>query len=894
MPAVLFFDARDSLHWRLPLFKLWACSLVLAYPVLAAELTLSAPLAIDQITHSSARACWTTTGAVLASKQLAFDTTAQFMANNALAFKTVGTTSQSWSSMCMALSGLTAGTSYTVGPSITSGANSTVLTSSGNANSRATFTTSALPSPHPALPVAPTTFSTTYPSIDSTLTVALDCSDRTAKLTTAYASANQTVKVVMPSLATQTSTNCNLPLNLSGFTKTGTGWVVITSSAEGSGPPAGTRTSTANKSNSWMLCTSANTPALDPTGNTRFVDLYLEPCDSAATSGQGDPRVTQYLTRFDYGGTGLPNMVYDRTNFDGRGYPYRLMNAVYGYGDNVAFIDSYFNHVEVWEPWVNTTSISRSGNQIVSSLAFLMGRGDTTNAIGAFTVTQTSGTGNAYLYARAAGAIEYRYSNGTASCASPCTAVLDATLTIPSDAVQLMWDGATQRIAYTAGTFGAQTFWNRQNISAITAPNGAIANIEWDAYGITSDSCSGASPTAQVWMIQNNFIGVTGFGVFPQGACTPNGPGFIVNTSDWTISGNDFQSNNSCLVAFGTVSGLSSPFVCVRRHHFETKNGFRFSIHDNTFSNGFISIGGNGAYAIDMKQDFIGSGSTVGSAVTDIYIGHNTITNDPACFYIAGDTNNTVGTNYWHLITRVEIEQNICNPNAYARSQFFLPDLTTLTNGGMTLWVEEETEDIIVQHNTFYQPVGSVASVVLLSDRWSEGLSLLNNIFYVNSPFTPYRGIQAAFTNDPGWTTASTPAFNTASGSDGTTALNNGILPNATRDVRGNLFIAGCALSPTGVCVDATPAINLVGDLSGQYPASNFWITSGTFGARQDAVGWVNRSSIPAGLFLSPSSIYHNGGTDGHDIGVYVALPPATTSTSITGQGTITGTVTIQ
>jgi hypothetical protein len=394
-------------------------------------------------------------------------------------------------------------------------------------------------------------------------------------------------------------------------------------------------------------------------------------------------------------------------------------------------------------------------------------------------------------------------------------------------------------------------------------------------------------------MIQNNFIGATGFGVFPQGSCALNGPGFVIDTSDWTISGNDFQSNNSCLVPVG-VSGLSSPFVCIRRHHFETKNGYRFSINHNTFTNGYTAIGGNGAYAVDLKQDFIGSGSTVVSAVTDIYVGYNTITNEAACFYIAGDTNNSVGTNYWKLIARVEIEQNICQVNAYARSQFYDADQTTITNGGISLWVEEETEDVIMQHNTFYQPVGAYASVILLTDRWSEGYSILNNIFYVGGPFTAVRGIQARAFGDPGWTTASTPAFNTASGSDGTTALNNGILPNSTWDVRGNLFIAGCALAPTGQCVDATTSGSLVPNLIAQYPASNAWISSGTFGARQDAVGWVNRSSVPAGLYLTSMSPYHNAGTDGNDIGVFVATPTSNFSIIISGQVTISGSTSIQ
>jgi hypothetical protein len=862
---------------------------MLALPWLAtnalsgAELTLSQPLAVDNITHSSARVCWVTAGGVHASKQLAFDTTANFTTNHSMAFKTVGLGTPSFSTMCMALSGLTAGISYTACPSITDGSgNSTNCTDVGNPNSRVTFTTAARPSQHPALSIAPSTFDTSYPTIDTVLTIANDCSDLQSNLAAAYGAGNagKTVKVIYPSLRTQTSPNCNLPLNLGAFTKSGLGTVVITSSDEATGPAAGVRTSTSNKNQSWMLCTAANIAALTPTGNTRLVDLYLEPCDSAASSGAGDPQIVQYLVRFDGGPN---NVVFDRVNFDGRGYPYRTANAAYGRGNNVAFVDSYFNHIEIWQAWVDTTSITTSGNQIISGASFTMGHGDTTNTIGSFTVTQSSGTGNAYLTVRAAGAVEYRYSNGSASCSSPCTAVLDASLTVPSDAVSLAWNGSRQ-LSYTAGTFAAQSFASRQNISNILNSSGTIQDSEWDANGIVADSCAGTSPTAKQWVVQNTFLGVTGFAIFPQGGCVGNGPTYELDVSDWTITNNDFQANNACLVAYGTISGSSSPFVCVRRHHFETKNGYRFNIANNTFKDGFIAVNNCGC-AVDLKQDLISSVS----AVTDIRVASNTITNEPSCFYIAGDSNNSAAKSYSKLISRVLIEGNTCSPNGISRIQFFATvSQDTFVNSANFLWIEEETEDVVIRHNTYFAPVGSWNAVVLMSDRWSEGLSILNNILYVNSPFTAYRGIQATFSDDPGWSVASTPAFNNASGSDGTTALNNAILPNSTWDVRGNVFLAGCLNSST--CTDTTTSGSLVGALSAQYPPSNFWITTGTFGARQDAVGWINRTSVPSGLYLSPSSPYHNAGTDGLDIGVTTAtsgtpsdsIPPAINITSPT------------
>lgn len=880
LPGLLFSHARNTLHWGFALYQLWAYGLAFALLLSsanAAELTLASPLTVDEITHSTARVCWATTGAVSASKQLSFDTTAQFVANNALAFKTVGySTPFGNGSMCMALSGLTANTAYTVCPAITSGANATVCTSAGNSNSRAAFTTLTLPSTHPALPTAPSTFDTSYPtSFAHTFTVALDCSDRDTILSSASGQAysstynNQNVKVVYPSLATQTSANCNLPMNLFGITKSGTGWVVITSSAEGSGPAEGVRTSPSNKTNSWMLCNSPGTTAVFyPTAQTRLVDLYLEPCDSAASSGDGDPRILKYLVNFDF--AGAANIIFDRVNFDGRGYPYRLQNTLIGYGNNIAVVDSYINHSEIWQPWVNTTSISTSTNQIISASTFLMGTGLTTCTVPTFTITQSSTTGTAYLYVKTSDcSVHYVHSNGTATC-SGCAETTGSS--IASDGISLIWDGSSRAISYTSGTFGAQTFFSHANLRDLLDSSGVVAENEWDSMGIASNSCSSSSPTAKQWTVNNTYIGVTGFGVFPQGDCSPNGATSVIDTSDWTITNNTFQSSSSCLVAFGTVSGSSSPFVCQRRHHIEMKNGYRFKIYNNTMKDGFVGVAGNAAHAIDLKMDFIGSGATTVSAVNNIYIGHNTITNEAACFYIAGDLNNAVTLNYWKLISIVEIEQNICQSNAYAQSQFYLGTTQdSIGFGGIAIEFEEELEDIVIQHNTFYQNQGAYGSVLYMTDRWSEGVSFLNNIVYVNGPFTAVRGIQALNVGGAGWNVNSTPSFNTASGSDGSTAIINAILPAATADFRGNLFIAACALAANGQCVDATTSGSLVGDLSAQYPASNVWITSGTYGARQDAVGWTDRTTVPGGLFLSSSSSYHNAGTDGCDIGVYAS-----------------------
>src|SRR6476469_2842597 len=96
------------------------------------------------------------------------------------------------SGMTDVIGGLTPNTTYQICPEVTSdGVN-------WSSQAGITVTTLPLPATHPALPIAPTTFSTDYPDTTgyTTVTVASDCSDLQSRINTALSIQGMTGTIV--------------------------------------------------------------------------------------------------------------------------------------------------------------------------------------------------------------------------------------------------------------------------------------------------------------------------------------------------------------------------------------------------------------------------------------------------------------------------------------------------------------------------------------------------------------------------------------------------------------------------------------------------------------------------------------------------------------------------
>ncbi len=137
------------------------------------------------------------------------------------------------------ISGLAPNTTYNVCPEVSA---DNVMWSSGVS---ASFTTLVLPSPHPALPIAPTTFDTSYPNTSgyTVVTTAGDCSDLQAKINAAVANqltAGQVIQIPAGSVCLAPTTDAAnsywtspIPPDVKTFTASninaGTGLITIPS-----------------------------------------------------------------------------------------------------------------------------------------------------------------------------------------------------------------------------------------------------------------------------------------------------------------------------------------------------------------------------------------------------------------------------------------------------------------------------------------------------------------------------------------------------------------------------------------------------------------------------------------------------------------------------------------
>lgn len=155
----------------------------LAVAITAIAAPTVSSIATDQLTHSTMRVLFNVTGGYSYLRVRYIASPGTCSGGRGGTVQTPGTVPSSFvaTGMTVDLSGLAPSTTYNVCPEVSS--------DNVNWSSRvqASFTTLALPSPHPALPIEPATFDTSYPHTSgyATVTTARDCSDYQTKLNTA-------------------------------------------------------------------------------------------------------------------------------------------------------------------------------------------------------------------------------------------------------------------------------------------------------------------------------------------------------------------------------------------------------------------------------------------------------------------------------------------------------------------------------------------------------------------------------------------------------------------------------------------------------------------------------------------------------------------------------------
>jgi hypothetical protein len=832
--------------------------LVAALPALAAEIILPSQISIyndatlgNQLNHGDASLCATMPASSFTSSTLGFswDTTANFVANNSLANRTgltagtlgVGATG------CLPVKGLPANTAITACVVLTDGANATVCTSSGNANSRVAFTTPAAPTIDPALPTLPNiTFDDSYPAgvpaIGSghDFPVASNCSNLNSQVTAARAAAegdSQIRAVTIP------YTNSCAVITALSSSSTHT-WVIIRTDQEPVLTPPGVRIpSTYSSLMPTITVSTAGGSFTNLVANSyvRFVGIRVIFNDGTAFSGAGNP--TLFHAWLINARASFDHVVWDRCIFDGQGYPFRIA-AVFefecdGAGvtcteTNWSFTDCAFPNIYNWYGWMSGLTATASTKTLTQSGTYYVGRGDQVCTIGPWSVTTTdSSTVSWQDVVDSSCTHKVYYASGSAPTVTGAVTVVSGS---PGTSDFRYDNRGLEGIAMgtTSGNWNVTGgnplyWWGTSGLGP-----GLIVSGESDSFVIDGEYNDPNTLNLNNVIFRRNKIVGAGILLLFESA----GP-----THDILIDRNDTSAPSGCSTSIAP-GPTSSPFACDTRYPYELKNGYSVAItgntHHNWYADGYPSRDTDGSW-FSLKPD---KADQAGSYTGDIYIANNTATQSVGCFYISTEPNN--GTGIWLTpkpIRRVQIFNNVCLSDAYAFTSYWGKYGLGVPNNGFSM-ADQGAIDLTITHNFFQgrNPAGGMQ----VFEAHSHGVSIINNLLSYMNNSGQYHGLQSGFYGTNRWSAKPLPDFGWPSGSggigiqEGTSALSKNVLSVYQYS---NLLYAGCVTADSS-CTNSTTT--LVSSPLASYPAGSTWVTGANLGTVYSNVKWNKFSGSPA------------------------------------------------
>jgi len=836
---------------------LFILALLCTVPGLAADPTIS-DLTVSNISHSSARVTFTASPAV--NKQVAWDTKAYWDANQVYRYKTGKWANRYATEQSIVVTGLTPGTTYYACPKVCDASSNCVACDASSP--KVEFTTLAEPSSHPALPSLPDNswMPGSVPAADATLTVAGDCSDLESKIAAAASATytDQTVHVVIPAGTTCTIGGENqTPDWLTLPAKSGSGWIVIRSG--GTLPPFGTRLSPAEYAG--QLVTFNNT--VGSGGNSNFnTGQYQEwtshhywfsgiqftfPPIAGTNDVNGSAGYQRQLVGLY---KNIHHFVWDRCWFNGRGYPDRTLIGVIFADEpsNIAFVDNYFSGMSIWRAYqsgIAVTHTSAARNTYTGGTVYF---GNASASISAFSVELSgSGTGHFRFYAERDGSVKFKHdiASGLSVTCTGCTASYDATLAVPVNAFRLMANDDSGNTVITNAQF--------------KTAGGTSTGVPW-AIQDGSDSGAGWEGSFDLYLsnihyllARNNYFGATGINVYSEtGSPNADNLEFIRNT---------FQSDPALFVK---TPGDSNR-VGLRRQHFELKSGNTVLVEGNQFLDAWVGVSGVPSSAIYLANRTDASSTPKYPNMWDVTIRNNLIVKHPSCFQIAGTE---ADYQQGPLLVRLLIENNVCEADAFERRLFTFGPGWDGAMRGHQIEALVGGEDWIIRHNTFYGGIGSQPSMLRLTDGFFEGLTVQDNIFFLQQSEMGAswgKGLHSRVTyaNESGTPDLSTIRY----GSEALNAIAIRVPSTPSWTFDHNVIVTGCT-DPTN-CTSETTDLLSVATESAAYPSGNYWPTGSTYGARIAAVGWTSPGLAESSDYsLSASSAYKGQGTAGTDPGV--------------------------
>ena len=530
---------------------------------------------------------------------------------------------------------------------------------------------------------------------------------------------------------------------------------------------------------------------------------------------------------------------------------------------NIAINNSDMENWDYWRPWLNSGTPGTPGfGQTISGSQVTTANGSTywagpavgtnqycTSSNLSITFTGGSVTGSAVLYFALSPTCTPTYvipTGMTATCAGTGS---DGTNTRACSVL------TAASPAFVADSNGSP-YGGCAPITTITLASGTPTSVAswgpapslYDTEG-TQGLIAGWGPGP--WQFQNNYLSGAGllwhFDDSGSGVATPG---------DYVLRRNTFYMP----ITYQTGAVGSNNFDYEQRNGVEWKNGQRALIEGNTWANFFSGVTAPGSALTFTPRGY--------ATITDVEVRYNSSTNSNYFMAAIGGlaTGGQVAPN---PTLRVYAHDNLINaPNGW--TQYSAANRGY--GGNYPFYIGLSIQDVRVEHNTVYNILGGDPSFLHVLNQGWEGQTLLNNIFF--------------FANDNGNYGMS------AEGTATSVPLCSGQFANTLGNLcftqgpgtpywltGGNLLVPYYASTnpPTGTMAASTTVTNWGGSgfsapttqsgmMAGSNSGVNFIRGDTTLAARLANIGFTNVAGNNFGL--TPSSPYHNAGTDSTDVGM--------------------------
>jgi hypothetical protein len=451
--------------------------------------------------------------------------------------------------------------------------------------------------------------------------------------------------------------------------------------------------------------------------NTRFVGIELtyQQTGYSATTSDPIPWTSLYTTSVD-----CSNIVFDRGWMHGLGTPDRVYSAVLGWdGTNVAIVDSYMDNWEYFHSTYSGLTIANPSSQVATIAAGIhnVGSGPITLASSVTATFSGTGSGRAFAY------FDMRNSNAL-------------TISTPSGESVACTGGSTCASATAGtnnGTCNYSDGWPKDSgggptaglIACIDISGGTITTVtqadsRTSRYDTEGCQCLIAGKGPGPWMVLDNYISAVGLPWHHD----DSGQEWAI-AGDYTYKRNTFTAPLSRM--YSPSNPLSNGLTYYHRQLLEWKAGNRILLWGNIFDGSWVEDNPTAA-TVTMTGYFR-------NAITDVDVEYNTWRHVPGVMQpplVSGSPG-------------IPLQPSPANRFLFRNNLAW--DINGFTycvigEGGCTSgvpgkgWIFQgpsQSEDLIIDHNTFVGNVGSAPIFMYAGGSRVEGIQVTNNILYIDS-----------------------------------------------------------------------------------------------------------------------------------------------------------------